>query len=89
MNNGSQTNCEYGNYKSQVDDLGVFAHCLAYSLNFDNQTIIKNANYNVHKRDVTRWNMFFNIASAHICTSKMNQIIQDLEKQQNDKGNFF
>ena len=53
MNNRSQTNCECGKYKSQVYDLGVFAHCLAYSLNFDNQTIMKNANYNVHKRDGT------------------------------------
>ena len=53
MNNRSQTNCEYGNYKLHFNDLGVFAHCLAFSLNFDNQTIIKNANYNVHKRDGT------------------------------------
>ena len=51
MNNRSQT--EYGKYKSQVYDIGVFAHCLAYSLNFDNQTIMKNANYNGHKRDGT------------------------------------
>ena len=67
----------------------AFAHSFAYALNFDNYIINDSDNYNVHKRDVTRWNMFFNIASAHICTSKMNQIIQDLEKQQNDKGNFF
>lgn len=46
-------------------------------------------NYNVHKRDVTRWNMFFNIASAHICTAKMNPIVQGLEEEQNDKRNFF
>ena len=48
----------------------AFAHSFANALNFDNYIVNDSDNYNVHKRDVTRWNMFFNIASAHICTSK-------------------